>query len=160
MRFIKKCQSVICAHCPTFSPSASLWHRCEVPPTRHSLVTAYLQRSQAWASGTAPRSRLGYWGVSQETQHKYGDPNNWIANGAIRPRILESYSREDAFVWGRGNWGVGGQWSCLDNHNYGLCSFAVGHFKMLSVRVSMEDLCPWLDRIMVLVLNRNWKMLL
>lgn len=121
MRLVKKCHSAIFAPCPTFSSSASLWYQCEVPPTRHSLVTAYLQRSQAWASGTAPRSRLGDWGVSQETQHKYGDPNNVITNGAIRPRILESYPREDAFVWGRGNWGVGGQWRCLDNNSYVLC---------------------------------------
>lgn len=76
---------------PTFSVSASFRGRCEVPPALHSLVTAYLQRSQARASGTAPRSVLGDRGVSQETEHKYRDPNNLITRGAIRSRILEAY---------------------------------------------------------------------
>lgn len=93
LAFIEKCH--------TFPSSASLWCRCEVPLALHSLVTAYLQRSQAQPSGTAPRSRLGDRGVSQETEHKYRDPNNLITSGAIRPRILEAYPREGVCVWRR-----------------------------------------------------------
>lgn len=95
------------APCPTLSSSASLWYQCKVPPTHHSLVTAYLQRSQAQASGTAPRSGLGDWGVSQETQHKYRDPNKLITSGAIRLRILESYLREDVCFLRQGSLGTG-----------------------------------------------------
>lgn len=98
--------------CPTFSPSASIWWRCEVPPALHSLVTAYLQRSQAQASGTAPRSGLGDRGVSQETEHKYRDPNNLITSGAIRPRFLEAYPEEGVCVWRRiGDEQLGTGWS-------------------------------------------------
>lgn len=57
----------------------------------HSLVTAFLQCSQAWDSGTAPSSGLGDGGVSQETEHKYGDSNNLITSGAIMSRILKAY---------------------------------------------------------------------
>lgn len=68
-------------------------------PALRSLVTAYFQRSQAWNSGTAPRSGLGDGGVSQETEHKYSDPNNLIISGAIRSRILEAYP--GVCVWRR-----------------------------------------------------------
>lgn len=68
-------------------------------PALRSLVTAYFQRSQAWNSGTAPRSGLGDGGVSQETEHKYRDPNNLIISGAIRSRILEAYP--GVCVWRR-----------------------------------------------------------
>ena len=78
--------------------SPSLWPRCEVPPLSNSLVTAYLRRSQAQASGTAPRSGLGDRGVSQETKHKYRDPNNLITSGAIRRGILGACHREGVCV--------------------------------------------------------------
>lgn len=97
-------QMPLCHFCPLphiSLRSPSLWRRCEVPPLFTPLVTAYLQRSQARASGTAPRSGLGDWGVSQETEHKYRDPNNLITSGAIRPRILEAYPREGVCVWSR-----------------------------------------------------------
>lgn len=73
------------APCPTSSSPASLWTRREVPRALHSLVTAYLQCSQARASGTAPRPRLGDRRVSQETEHKYRDPNNLITSGLLDP---------------------------------------------------------------------------
>lgn len=57
----------------------------------HSLVTAFLQGSQAWDSGTAPSSGLGDGGVSQETEHKYGDSNNLITSGVIMYMISEAY---------------------------------------------------------------------
>lgn len=95
VRFNEKCHFF--APCPTFS--SLFWWRCEVPPALHSLVTAYLQRSQARASGTAPRSGLGDRGVSQETEHKYRDPNNLITSGAIRSRILGAYPGEGVCVW-------------------------------------------------------------
>lgn len=47
------------APCSTFCSSASFWWWCEVPSALHSLVTAYMQRSQAQAGGKAPRSGLG-----------------------------------------------------------------------------------------------------
>lgn len=92
-------------------------------PALHSLVTAYSQRSQAWDSGTAPRSGLGDVGVSQETEHKYQDPNNLITSGAIRSKICEAYPAVS--VWrgpGDVSWGLDGPWRCLDSHHsYGSC---------------------------------------
>lgn len=53
-----------------------------------------------------PDLALGDRGVSQETEHKYRDPNNSITRGAIRPRILEAYPWEGVCVWR----GVAGDW--------------------------------------------------
>lgn len=125
---------------PTFSCSTSS-QQCWSSPALHSLVTAYSQRSQAWDSGTAPRSGLGDGGVSQETEHKYQDPNNLITSGAIRSKICEAYPAVS--VWrgsGDVSWGLDGPWRCLDSHHsYGSYSSAVGHAKIFAFLVRVQN---------------------
>ena len=93
---------------PHFPPQPHSGGDVKFPLALHSLVTAYLQRSQARARGTAPRSGLGDRGVSQETEHKYRDPNNLITSGDIRPRILEAYPGGGCLCLERGSRGVAG----------------------------------------------------
>lgn len=75
--------------------------------------SSWWQGSQIWP---------GRKGVSQETEHKYRDPNNLITSGAIRSRILKDYPH--VCVWKRAIGGVSGDWMVMkvkNHHTQGPC---------------------------------------
>lgn len=131
-----------CCPCSKFLLSPWFWYCWEVSSALHSLVTAFLQGSQAWDGGTAPRSGLGDGGVSQETEHKYGDPNSLITSGAITSRISKGLPWclcvKNGSRWVSGDWMVfHSVW--IVTASKGLDTFAIGHVRQCALLVCMQN---------------------